>query len=136
VQKSFKTTVAKPLQICGTGSSQCTLSDVVIQSISNRRADLSVQFYVKAGSSSAAKTGATSLNTFLTTSGNTGFAAKLKAQATSDGQTSFANAVTTIAVTKAPTAKTIKAPTPAVGAASTTTTMSIASLACVALAMW
>jgi len=137
VQTSFKKTVSASLKVCGaSGSSQCSATDVVITSFSRRRSALSVEFYVKAGTATAASSGATSLNTFLKASDSTGFSAKLKTQVTADGNKSFADSVTGVTVTKAPKAKAVQVPTPAVGAASTTTTMSIASLACAAMAMW
>merc|ERR1711904_346455 len=66
VRLAFQASVAKDLKICGKGSDQCTSSDVVITSVSRRRSGAKVEFYVKTASATAAKAGATALNTILT----------------------------------------------------------------------
>merc|ERR1712227_715298 len=60
LREAFKSTVAMGLFICGTsGNANCTSSDVVITSVSRRRADATVEFYVKTSSSTAAANSAT-----------------------------------------------------------------------------
>merc|ERR1712232_577235 len=84
LREAFKSTVAMGLQICGTsGTANCTSSDVVITSVSRRRAEATVAFYVKTTSSAAAANGATALKSYVST-GNT-FVNNLKSEAQKQG---------------------------------------------------
>merc|ERR1719487_1322668 len=65
VRLAFQKTVAKSFKLCGTsGTAQCTSSDVVIVSVSRRRADAKVKFYIKT-TKPATTAQATSLDTLL-----------------------------------------------------------------------
>jgi len=69
-QTNFKTVVATYLTICGTnGATQCAASDVTI--VSSVRRGVAVTFRVTTTSSTRASTGATSLNTAITTNAAT-----------------------------------------------------------------
>merc|ERR1712188_324753 len=140
VRLAFQASVAKDLKICGKGSDQCTSSDVVITSVSRRRSGAKVEFYVKTASATAAKAGATALNTILTKNGGADFVTTLKAEAKKAGATELEK-VTGVTVTKAPAAGTQTITKPAassktaVAAASVTAGVSLASLAFAALAL-
>merc|ERR1712196_485458 len=140
VRLAFQASVAKDLKICGKGSDQCTSSDVVITSVSRRRSGAKVEFYVKTASATAAKAGATALNTILTKNGGADFVTTLKAEAKKAGATELEK-VTGATVTKAPAAGTQTITKPAassktaVAAASVTAGVSLASLAFAALAL-
>merc|ERR1711907_390673 len=140
VRLAFQASVAKDLKICGKGSDQCTSSDVVITSVSRRRSGAKVEFYVKTASATAAKAGATALNTILTKNGGADFVPTLKAEAKKAGATELEK-VTGVTVTKAPAAGTQTITKPAassktaVAAASVTAGVSLASLAFAALAL-
>jgi len=145
VRLAFKNTIAAPLKICEShaghdhrrGSSQCHHDDVTILSVKRRRrSGASVDFYVKTSSAATAKSGATTLGTFLAKTDATGFTAKLKAEATKQGATALGN-VTSTTVVSAPVAGTSVVPTPSVSGTTTTAlAMPFVSLACAALAMW
>merc|ERR1719487_2580596 len=65
VRLAFQKTVAKSFKLCGTsGTAQCTSSDIVIVSVSRRRADAKVKFYIKT-TKPATTAQATSLDTLL-----------------------------------------------------------------------
>merc|ERR1712178_17949 len=67
LREAFKSTVAMGLFICGpSGTANCTSSDVVITSVSRRRADATVAFYVKTSSSAAATKGVNTLSSYVT----------------------------------------------------------------------
>merc|ERR1712199_105932 len=140
VRLAFQASVAKDLKICGKGSDQCTSSDVVITSVSRRRSGAKVEFYVKTASATAAKAGATALNTILTKNGGADFVTTLKAEAKKAGATELEK-VTGVTVTKAPAAGTQTITKPAassktaVAAASVTAGVSLASSAFAALAL-
>merc|ERR1719181_2338933 len=86
VRLAFQKTVAKSFKLCGTsGTAQCTSSDIVIVSVSRRRADAKVKFYVKTTKPATAAQAAT-LNTLLK---STAFTADLKKQAKADGATAL-----------------------------------------------
>merc|ERR1712149_26710 len=140
VRLAFQASVAKDLKICGKGSDQCTSSDVVITSVSRRHSGAKVEFYVKTASATAAKAGATALNTILTKNGGADFVTTLKAEAKKAGATELEK-VTGVTVTKAPAAgtqtitKPVASSKTAVAAASVTAGVSLASLAFAALAL-
>merc|ERR1719240_321778 len=63
VRLAFQKTVAKSFKLCGTsGTAQCTSDDIVIVSVSRRRADAKVKFYIK---TTKAATNATPLSSTL-----------------------------------------------------------------------
>merc|ERR1719305_2037566 len=133
VRLAFQKTVAKSFKLCGTsGTAQCTSSDIVIVSVTRRRADAKVKFYVKTTKPATAAQAAT-LNTLLK---STAFTADLKKQAKADGATAL-ESVTGVSVVSAPVAgtttvyvkKEISAP------ASVTAGVSLASLVFAALAL-
>merc|ERR1712164_141296 len=141
VRLAFQASIASGLKICGTkGSDQCTSSDVVITDVSRRRSGAKVEFYVKTASATAAKSGATALNTILTKNGGADFVTTLKAEAKKAGATELEK-VTGVTVTKAPAAGTQTITKPAassktaVAAASVTAGVSLASLAFAALVL-
>merc|ERR1719487_1697490 len=102
VRLAFQKTVAKSFKLCGTsGTAQCTSSDVVIVSVSRRRADAKVKFYIKT-TKPATTAQATSLDTLLKSAQ---FTTDLKKQATDDGATALTK-VTGVTVTSAPVAGT------------------------------
>merc|ERR1711970_144561 len=142
-ETASKNTVSAKLKICGKdGKSQCTGADVVIDKITAaRRAGVTVDFYVKTSSATAAAAGATSLNTVLEAGGGATFVTDLKAAATKAGATDLGKATITMTVTKKAAAKAVvvPAPTPApkkVSAAPATAVVSMASVAFAALALW
>merc|ERR1712124_175718 len=122
-------------KLCGTsGTAQCTSSDVVIVSVSRRRADAKVKFYIKT-TKTATTADATKLDTLLK---STAFTTDLKKQATDDGATALTK-VTGVTVTSAPVAGTTtvyeKKASTAVAPASVTAGVSLASLVFAALAL-
>jgi len=135
VRLAFQKTVAKSFKLCGTsGTAQCTSSDVVIVSVSRRRADAKVKFYIKT-TKAATTADATKLDTLLK---STAFTTDLKATATKDGATALTK-VTGVTVTSAPVAGTTtvyeKKASTAVAPASVTAGVSLASLVFAALAL-
>merc|ERR1719324_1336796 len=133
VRLAFQKTVAKSFKLCGTsGTAQCTSSDVVIVSVSRRRADAKVKFYIKT-TKPATKAQATSLDTLLKSAA---FTTDLKKQATDDGATALTK-VTGVTVTSAPVAgtTTVYEKKAAVSPASVTAGVSLASLVFAALAL-
>lgn len=136
-RNAFRETVASKMEICGTdGKTQCKNADVVITSVSRRRAGAKVKFYIKT-TTAAAAAGATTLKAFLEKPANDadGFTAKLKTEAKAEGATDLEK-VTGITVTagsvKAGTAKV--APVSSAHKAATTTTVMAIGMA--ALALW
>lgn len=142
VRLAFRTTIAKGLKVCGlNGNSQCSSSDVTIVSVTRRRADAKVDFYVKTTSAANAKAGATALDTTLKKNGGADFVTTLKAEAKKAGATELEKA-TGLTVVKAPVASTQWVPKDTgsaskkeVAAASMTAGVSLASLAFAALAL-
>merc|ERR1719324_1138057 len=133
VRLAFQKTVAQSFKLCGTsGTAQCTSSDVVIVSVSRRRADAKVKFYIKT-TKPATKAQATSLDTLLKSAA---FTTDLKKQATDDGATALTK-VTGVTVTSAPVAgtTTVYEKKAAVSPASVTAGVSLASLVFAALAL-
>merc|ERR1719333_1469334 len=133
VRLAFQKTVAKSFKLCGTsGTAQCTSSDVVIVSVSRRRADAKVKFYIKT-TKAATNADATKLDTLLKSAA---FTTDLKKQATDDGATALTK-VTGVTVTSAPVAgtTTVYEKKAAVSPASVTAGVSLASLVFAALAL-
>merc|ERR1719235_1659894 len=134
VRLAFQKTVAKSFKLCGTsGTAQCTSSDVVIVSVSRRRADAKVKFYIKT-TKAATTADATKLDTLLKSAA---FTTDLKKQATDDGATALTK-VTGVTVTSAPVAGTTtvyEKKASAVAPASVTAGVSLASLVFAALAL-
>jgi len=134
VRLAFQKTVAKSFKLCGTsGTAQCTSSDIVIVSVSRRRADAKVKFYIKT-TKAATTADATKLDTLLK---STAFTTDLKKQATDDGATALTK-VTGVTVTSAPVAGTTtvyEKKASAVAPASVTAGVSLASLVFAALAL-
>merc|ERR1719324_1206928 len=133
VRLAFQKTVAKSFKLCGTsGTAQCTSSDVVIVSVSRRRADAKVKFYIKT-TKAATTADATKLDTLLKSAA---FTTDLKKQATDDGATALTK-VTGVTVTSAPVAgtTTVYEKKAAVSPASVTAGVSLASLVFAALAL-
>merc|ERR1719439_495966 len=127
VRLAFQKTVAKSFKLCGTsGTAQCTSSDIVIVSVSRRRADAKVKFYIKT-TKAATTADATKLDTLLKSAA---FTTDLKKQATDDGATALTK-VTGVTVTSAPVAGTTtvyEKKAAAVAPASVTAGVSLASL--------
>merc|ERR1719333_832309 len=134
VRLAFQKTVAKSFKLCGTsGTAQCTSSDVVIVSVSRRRADAKVKFYIKT-TKAATTADATKLDTLLKSAA---FTTDLKATATKDGATALTK-VAGVTVTSAPVAGTTtvyEKKASAVAPASVTAGVSLASLVFAALAL-
>merc|ERR1719387_3384259 len=134
VRLAFQKTVAKSFKLCGTsGTDQCTSSDIVIVSVSRRRADAKVKFYIKT-TKAATNADATKLDTLLKSAA---FTTDLKATATKDGATALTK-VTGVTVTSAPVAGTTtvyEKKASAVAPASVTAGVSLASLVFAALAL-
>jgi hypothetical protein len=133
VRLAFQKTVAKSFKLCGTsGTAQCTSSDIVIVSVTRRRADAKVKFYVKTTKPATAAQAAT-LSKLLT---STAFNADLKKQAKADGATAL-ESVTGVKVVTAPVAgtTTVYVKKDAIAAASMTAGVSLASLVFAALAL-
>jgi len=134
VRLAFQKTVAKSFKLCGTsGTAQCTSSDIVIVSVTRRRAaDAKVKFYVKT-TKPATAADATKLNTLLK---STAFTDDLKKQAKADGATALEK-VTGVKVVSAPVAgtTTIYVKKDAIAPASVTAGVSLASLVFAALAL-
>merc|ERR1712188_190519 len=113
LRAAFKNSVALGLKICGTsGTAQCSGTDVVITSVSRRRGDATVEFYVKTASAAAASSGATALTSYVQT--GTTFVDNLKSEAKKQGVSSVVANVKTPVFTVAPKAATqsVPAPTP------------------------
>merc|ERR1711937_1089661 len=113
LRTAFKNSVALGLKICGTsGTAQCSGTDVVITSVSRRRGDATVEFYVKTASAAAASSGATALTSYVQT--GTTFVENLKKEAADQGVSTAVANVKTPVFTVAPKAgtKTVPAPTP------------------------
>merc|ERR1719387_776480 len=134
VRLAFQKTVAKSFKLCGTsGTDQCTSSDIVIVSVSRRRADAKVKFYIKT-TKAATNADATKLDTLLKSAA---FTTDLKATATKDGATALTK-VTGVTVASAPVAGTTtvyEKKASAVAPASVTAGVSLASLVFAALAL-
>merc|ERR1719240_382035 len=134
VRLAFQKTVAKSFKLCGTsGTAQCTSDDIVIVSVSRRRADAKVKFYIKT-TKAATNADATKLDTLLKSAA---FTTDLKKQATDDGATALTK-VTGVTVTSAPVAGTTtvyEKKANAVAPASVTAGVSLASLVFAALAL-
>jgi hypothetical protein len=155
-QASFQTTIATNLVDTYSG---ITSDDVVITGFSDsgRRTALTVEFTVYTGTSNTSTAGdmATSLNTFLAASDDSGFASAFNTQATADGvsvetsgvSVTAAPEVTTFAPTAAPTdapteadSNSTSAPTAAptttvVDSAPVSAGLSLAAIAAVGVAM-
>jgi len=134
VRLAFQKTVAKSFKLCGTsGTAQCTSSDIVIVSVTRRRAaDAKVKFYVKT-TKPATKADATALNNLLKSNA---FTTDLKKQAKADGATALEK-VTGVRVVSAPVAgtTTVYVKKDAIAPASVTAGVSLASLVFAALAL-
>merc|ERR1719178_321276 len=134
VRLAFQKTVAKSFKLCGTsGTAQCTSSDIVIVSVTRRRAaDAKVKFYVKT-TKPATKADATALNNLLKSNA---FTTDLKKQAKADGATALEK-VTGVKVVSAPVAgsTTVYVKKDAIAPASVTAGVSLASLVFAALAL-
>merc|ERR1719398_109805 len=134
VRLAFQKTVAKSFKLCGTsGTAQCTSSDIVIVSVTRRRAaDAKVEFYVKT-TKPATKADATALNNLLKSNA---FTTDLKKQAKADGATALEK-VTGVKVVSAPVAgsTTVYVKKDAIAPASVTAGVSLASLVFAALAL-
>jgi len=134
LREAFKSTVAMGLFICGTsGSANCTSSDVVITSVSRRRADATVEFYVKTSSSTAAANGATALTSYV--QGGSTFVNNLKSEASKQGVSSAVKDVKTPVFTVAPKADTQSVPTPTVSGAGKTAVAAGVTVALAGLSM-
>merc|ERR1719305_1611964 len=134
VRLAFQKTVAIKFKLCGTsGTAQCTSSDIVIVSVTRRRAaDAKVKFYIKT-TKPTTKANADTLNNLLK---STAFTADLKKQAKADGATSLEK-VTGVKVVSAPVAgsTTVYVKKDAIAPASVTAGVSLASLVFAALAL-
>merc|ERR1711990_355176 len=133
VRLAFQKTVAIKFKLCGTsGTAQCTSSDIVIVSVTRRRADAKVKFYIKT-TKPATKANADTLNNLLK---STAFTADLKKQAKADGATALEK-VTGVSVVSAPVAgtTTVYVKKDAIAPASVTAGVSLASLVFAALAL-
>merc|ERR1712005_2090 len=134
LREAFKSTVAMGLFICGTsGNANCTSSDVVITSVSRRRADATVEFYVKTSSSTAAANGATALTSYVQV-GST-FVNNLKSEASKQGVSSAVKDVKTPVFTVAPKADKQSVPTPTVSGAGKTAVAAGVTVALAGLSM-
>merc|ERR1712216_485971 len=136
LRAAFKNSVALGLKICGTsGTAQCSGTDVVITSVSRRRGDATVEFYVKTASAAAASSGATALTSYVQT--GTTFVDNLKKEAADQGvSTAVANLKTPV-FTVAPKAGTqsVPAPTPTVSGAGKTAVAAGVTVALAGLSM-
>merc|ERR1719353_2027200 len=134
VRLAFQKTVAKSFKLCGTsGTAQCTSSDIVIVSVTRRRAaDAKVKFYVKT-TKPATKADATALSNLLKSNA---FTTDLKKQAKADGATAL-ESVKKVTVVSAPVAgtTTVYEKKAAIAPASVTAGVSLASLVFAALAL-
>merc|ERR1719460_377811 len=134
VRLAFQKTVAKSFKLCGTsGTAQCTSSDIVIVSVTRRRAaDAKVKFYVKT-TKPATKADATALSNLLKSNA---FTTDLKKQAKADGATAL-ESVKKVTVVSAPVAgtTTVYVKKDAIAPASVTAGVSLASLVFAALAL-
>jgi len=133
LREAFKSTVAMGLKICGTsGTANCTSSDVVITSVSRRRADATVEFYVKTSSSAAAKQGAGDLTSYVT---GGSFVNNLKSEAQKQGVASAVKDAKTPVFTVPPKAGTQSVPTPVVAGAGKTAVAAGVTVALAGLSM-
>merc|ERR1719201_1476692 len=134
VRLAFQKTVAKSFKLCGTsGTAQCTSSDIVIVSVTRRRAaDAKVKCYVKT-TKPATKADATALSNLLKSNA---FTTDLKKQAKADGATAL-ESVKKVTVVSAPVAgtTTVYEKKAAIAPASVTAGVSLASLVFAALAL-
>merc|ERR1712054_339169 len=134
LREAFKSTVAMGLKICGTsGTANCTSADVVITSVSRRRAEATVAFYVKTTSSAAAATGATALSNYVKT-GDT-FVNNLKSEAQKQGVAAAVANATKPSFTVEPKADTQSVPTPTVSGAGKTAVAAGVTVALAGLSM-
>merc|ERR1712054_449878 len=134
LREAFKSTVAMGLFICGpSGTANCTSSDVVITSVSRRRADATVAFYVKTSSSAAATSGAATLTKYVQT--GTTFVDNLKSEAQKQGVSSAVKDVKTPVFTVTPKAGTQSVPTPVVAGAGKTAVAAGVTVALAGLSM-
>jgi len=133
LREAFKSTVAMGLKICGTsGTANCTSSDVVITSVSRRRADATVEFYVKTSSSAAANKGAGDLTSYVK---GGSFVNNLKSEAQKQGVASAVQNATTPVFTVPPKAGTQSVPTPVVAGAGKTAVAAGVTVALAGLSM-
>jgi len=136
LRTAFKNSVALGLKICGTsGTAQCKGTDVVITSVSRRRGDATVEFYVKTASAAAASSGATALTSYVQT--GTTFVDNLKKEAADQGVSTAVANVKTPVFTVAPKAGTqsVPAPTPTVSGAGKTAVAAGVTVALAGLSM-
>merc|ERR1712054_487433 len=134
LREAFKSTVAMGLFICGpSGTANCTSSDVVITSVSRRRSDATVEFYVKTSSSAAATSGAATLTKYVQT--GTTFVDNLKSEAQKQGVSSAVKDVKTPVFTVTPKAGTQSVPTPVVAGAGKTAVAAGVTVALAGLSM-
>lgn len=134
LRTAFKNSVALGLKICGTsGIAQCTGTDVVITSVSRRRGDATVEFYVKTSSKTAASKGATDLTTYVTK--GTTFVENLKSEAKKQGVDAAVANVKTPVFTVTPKASTQSVPTPTVSGAGKTAVAAGVTVALAGLSM-
>merc|ERR1711988_1122459 len=133
LREAFKSTVAMGLFICGpSGTANCTSSDVVITSVSRRRADATVAFYVKTSSSAAATKGVNTLSSYVT---GGSFVNNLKSEAQKQGVASAVQNATTPVFTVPPAAGTQSVPTPVVAGAGKTAVAAGVTVALAGLSM-
>merc|ERR1711988_1349646 len=136
LREAFKSTVAMGLFICGpSGTANCTSSDVVITSVSRRRADATVAFYVKTSSSAAATKGVNTLSSYVTGGGGSTFVNNLKSEAQKQGVASAVQNATTPVFTVPPKAGTQSVPTPVVAGAGKTAVAAGVTVALAGLSM-
>jgi len=134
LRTAFKNSVALGLKICGTsGTAQCKGTDVVITSVSRRRGDATVEFYVKTASAAAASSGATALTSYVQT--GTTFVDNLKKEAKAQGVDAAVANVQTPVFTVAPKAGTQSVPTPTVSGAGKTAVAAGVTVALAGLSM-
>merc|ERR1712216_41378 len=134
LRAAFKNSVALGLKICGTsGTAQCSGTDVVITSVSRRRGDATVSFYVKTASKTVASNGATALTSYVQT--GTTFVDNLKKEAKAQGVDAAVANVQTPVLTVAPKAGTQSVPTPTVSGAGKTAVAAGVAVALAGLSM-
>merc|ERR1711998_113536 len=134
LRTAFKNSVALGLKICGTsGTAQCTGTDVVITGVSRRRADATVEFYVKTASTTSASNGATALSNYVKQ--GTTFVDNLKKEAAAQGVTAAVANVQTPVFTVEPKAGTQSVPTPVVAGAGKTAVAAGVTVALAGLSM-
>merc|ERR1711988_559993 len=133
LREAFKSTVAMGLFICGpSGTANRTSSDVVITSVSRRRADATVAFYVKTSSSAAATKVVNTLSSYVT---GGSFVNNLKSEAQKQGVASAVQNATTPVFTVPPAAGTQSVPTPVVAGAGKTAVAAGVTVALAGLSM-